>query len=149
MATCLIWQVLTNEAKRRQYDSGASSLSELLGGFWQQLTQRMQGKPTTSGGGTSIASAGRVAASATGAAPIAIIAAGSGLALEELAAAEEEDSGIQAPMLLSAFEDECELPPNEEAPEGEAPEDAPTALDSDGGEQKPGVKYDYWGRPMA
>jgi len=117
-------EVLTDEAKRREYDKGAN-LADLVAGFWESLARKMRG-------GDARAEVGGVVT----------VAAGSGVALEELAAAEEEDSGIQAPILLGAFTEECVLPPEEDAP-------LPAPPAADGSERLPGVKYDYWGRPMA
>ena len=37
-------EVLSNEAKRRRYDAGSASLSELCAGFWENLVTKMQGK---------------------------------------------------------------------------------------------------------
>ena len=42
-------EVLTNEAKRRQYDAGSAPLSELISGFWEQLAARMQGRSVVRG----------------------------------------------------------------------------------------------------
>ena len=65
------------------------------------------------------------------------VALGSGLSLAELAAEEEADSGLRAPMLLSAV-----------SPAGAS--DAAAESDGEGAaESEPEVKYDYWGRPMA
>ena len=72
-----------------------------------------------------------------------------GLALKELASQEEEDSGIKAPLLLGAV---VPVAPTAEktpvAAEAEVPSDEPL-LAADGTPRRPGVKYDYWGRPMA
>lgn len=116
-------EVLTDSAKRTRYDAGESSLSELVSGFWDRLTQRMQGgrarRETTKG-------------------VVAPVAPGSGVALAELAAEEEQETGMPVgPLLLGAV--------------------TPTAMGGGEGaelepavpERKPGVKYDYWGRPMA
>lgn len=124
-------EVLTNEAKRRQFDAG-TDISDLIAGFWEKLASRMQGK--------------RAAATSGGDGPR--VARGSGVALEELASEEERDSGIQAPLLLSALEEECPLPTDPTAESTPDPPAEPALLDADGNERLPGVKYDYWGRPM-
>ena len=67
-------EVLTNEAKRRQFDAG-TDISDLIAGFWEKLASRMQGK--------------RAAATSGGDGPR--VARGSGVALEELASEEERD----------------------------------------------------------
>ena len=115
-----------------RYDAGRADVASLVAGFWEQLTRRMGGGG--GGGGDAKAvrgSKGRVV-------PVAV---GSGLALEELAAAEEEDSGIKAPLLLGAFSEEASEAPSEADAEG-------LTLAADGTPRKPGVKYDAWGRVM-
>ena len=80
------WQVLSNEAKRRQYDAGSRGFAELVDGFWAGLRQRMQGKRGRGGG----------AGSQKGV----VVATGSGISLKELAEAEEADSGTKAASFL-------------------------------------------------
>ena len=120
-------EVLSNEAKRRRYDAGSASLSELCAGFWENLLTKMQGKAKAPplGGDGNVKGVVRVVP-------------GSGLALQELAAAEEEEDASSPYLLLAAVPAE-----REEAPPAAA------ELDADGNPRKPGVKYDAWGRPMA
>ena len=137
----LAHEVLADAAKRKLYDEGnADSLRDVLGGFWQRLSERMQG------------SRGRQSRTAVaGKGVVEPVAMGSGVALAELAAEEEQDSGIKAPLLLSAVSPtqggEAGGTGGEEAVGDQGPSMDPLA--ADGSERKPGVKYDYWGRPMA
>lgn len=120
-------EVLTDAAKRRLYDSGKrDKLKDMLGGFWERLAARMDGGNRRSAQNELDGAKGVVK-------PVAL---GSGVSLSELADEEEKDSGIKAPLLLSAVSSG----PGEEDDDEEEPED-------DG--RDPNVKYDYWGRPMA
>ena len=73
-------EVLSNAAKRRQYDDGTTSFSELVSGFWQSLTRRMRGEERG-----------------------VVIPSGSGISLKELASAEEADTGIAPEVMLAAL----------------------------------------------
>lgn len=119
-------EVLTDAAKRRQYDAGKASLSELVKGYWESLSARMR----KSGGGGS-----EVKGSVT---PVAM---GSGVALEELLE-EEKAEEPESPFLMLAA-------PVASATAAEPGEGGGEALDADGKPRQAGVKYDYWGRPMA
>jgi ferredoxin len=131
----LAHEVLTDAAKRKLYDEGQSdSLRDVLGGFWERLSQRMQGSRSRPSR-TAVAGKGVVK-------PVAM---GSGVALAELAAEEERDSGIQAPLLLGAVAPKG----GDRGGEDEHGEAADGSNAEELGEREPGVKYDYWGRPMA
>ena len=118
-------EVLSNEVKRRQYDAGSANIADLVAGFWESLTKRMDG------------SRARRGRAIQGKGVVEPVAQGSGVALAELAQQEEADSGIKAPLLLGAVSPAG-------SPARESSEAAPEPDD-----RKPGVKYDYWGRPMA
>ncbi len=76
--------MLTNAAKRRKYDSG-ESLSDLVAGFWENLTEKMRGKNERIRGN-------RARRGGTG--------LGRGLSLAELAKQEAADTGIKPDAFL-------------------------------------------------
>ena len=75
-------EVLCDEAKRRAYDAGKSSISELVDGFWANLQARMQGRKMDKG-----------------------VVVPNDLSLAALAEAEEEDTGVRPAFLLGEAED--------------------------------------------
>ena len=74
--------MLCNEAKRRAYDAGSQSFSELVDGFWANLQARMQGRKMDKG-----------------------VVVPNDLSLAALAEAEEEDTGVRPAFLLGEAED--------------------------------------------
>ena len=76
LAAHVISQVLSNAAKRRQYDAG-QSFSDLVAGFWQTLAKRMQGKQKG-----------------------VVVSTGSGISLKELAKQEEAETGIKPSVFM-------------------------------------------------
>ena len=74
--------MLCNEAKRRAYDAGSQSFSELVDGFWANLQARMQGRKMDKG-----------------------VVVPKGVSLAELAEAEQADTGIRPAFLLGEAED--------------------------------------------
>ena len=78
-------EVLSSNAKRRRYDEGSSSFSELVSGFWLGLARRMDRRRKKG----------------------VVVASGSGISLAELARAEEAETGIKPEVfMLSAQKDE-------------------------------------------
>lgn len=84
-------EVLSNAAKRREYDDGARNFADLVSGFWQSLSRRMRSRSQKG----------------------VVVATGSGLSLRELAEEEEADSGIEAASFMlgaAAAADEEDAP---------------------------------------
>ena len=72
-------EVLTDEAKRRQYDAGTyTSISDLVGGFWDTFKQRMNGRGNRSDYRKGV-----------------VVRSGREVSLKELAKEEAEDSGVK------------------------------------------------------
>ena len=72
-------EVLTDEAKRQQYDAGTyTSISDLVGGFWDTFKQRMNGRGNRSDYRKGV-----------------VVRSGREVSLKELAKEEAEDSGVK------------------------------------------------------